>query len=198
MKPASWRLRRRNREGPQAAWPKRRNSKEELLKLLQSDMKWDDIARVRDQWKGPLYVKGILDADDAAHAVDAIGADGVAASNHGGRQLDRCLATIDALPAIAARIGDRADIYLDGGIRRGNDVIVALALGAKAVFVGRPYLYGLAAAGEDGVRSVLEILREEITRGLTLMGCPSVHALDRSWLANSGLPASPWDGSSAT
>jgi len=158
-------------------------SKEQLLKLLQPDMSWDDVAWIRDRWDGPLYVKGILHPDDAAHAVDVIGANGVVVSNHGGRQLDRCLATIDALPAIAARIGDRAEVFLDGGIRRGSDVITALALGARAVFVARPFLYGLAAAGEEGVRSVIEIFREEIARDLTLMGCPSVTALDRSWLA---------------
>jgi len=157
-------------------------SKEQLLKLLQPDMNWDDVAWIRDRWDGPMYVKGILHPDDAAHAVDVIGAEGVVVSNHGGRQLDRCLATIDALPAIAARIGDRADVFIDGGIRRGSDVITALALGAKAVFVARPFLYGLAAGGEAGVRSVIEILRDEISRDLILMGCPSVAALDRSWL----------------
>ena len=161
-------------------------SKEELLKLLQSDLNWDDVAWMRDRWKGPLYVKGVLDAEDAANAVDRIGADGIVVSNHGGRQLDRCLASIDALPAIVDRIGERADVFLDGGVRRGTDVITALALGAKAVFVGRPFLYGLAAEGESGVRSVLEIFREELQRDLTLMGCPSVSALDRSWLLPAG------------
>jgi len=161
-------------------------SKQQLVKLLKDDINWDDVAWFRDQWKGPLYVKGILDPDDAAIAVDRIGADGVVVSNHGGRQLDRCLASIDALPAIAERVGDRAEVYLDGGIRRGTDVITALALGANAVFIGRPYLYGLAAAGEDGVHGVLDIFREEISRGLALMGCPSASDLDRSWL----IPAS--------
>lgn len=157
-------------------------SKEALLKLLQSDLSWDDVRWMRERWKGPLYIKGILDPEDAAFAVDDIGADGVVVSNHGGRQLDRCLATIDALPAIVERIGERAEVFLDGGIRRGTDAIAALALGAKAVFVGRPFLYGLAAAGEDGVRSVIETFREELNRDLMLMGCPSVSALDRSWL----------------
>lgn len=155
-----------------------------LASQLQSDLTWDDVKWMRDLWPGPFYVKGILDPDDAERAVVDLGADGVVVSNHGGRQLDRCLSSIDALPAIAERIGNRAAVYLDGGVRRGTDVITALSLGAQAVFVGRPFLYGLAAGGEAGVRSVLEILRDEIVRNLTLMGCPSVQSLDASWLAN--------------
>jgi isopentenyl diphosphate isomerase/L-lactate dehydrogenase-like FMN-dependent dehydrogenase len=150
--------------------------------LIQSDMSWDDLAWIRDQWHGPLYVKGVLDADDAARAVDQIGCQGVVVSNHGGRQLDRSPASIEALPAIAARIGDRAEVFLDGGVRRGSDVITALALGAKAVFIGRPYLYGLAVAGEAGVRDVIELLRAEIARDLILMGCPASSQLDRTWV----------------
>lgn len=151
-------------------------------RYMQGDMDWDDLAWIRDQWPGPLYVKGVLDADDAARAVDGIGAQGVVVSNHGGRQLDRTLATIDALPAIVARIGDRAEVFLDGGVRRGTDVITALCLGANGVFIGRPYLYGLAAAGETGVAAVIDIFRAEMARALVLMGCPSVAALDRSWI----------------
>ncbi len=151
-------------------------------RYMQGDLHWDDLAWMREQWQGPLYVKGILDADDAARAVDQIGADGVVVSNHGGRQLDRTLSAVQALPAIAARIGDRADVYLDGGIRRGTDVITALALGAKGVFIGRPYLYGLAAGGEQGVSSVLEIFRSEMERAMILMGCADVSQLDASWL----------------
>jgi L-lactate dehydrogenase (cytochrome)/(S)-mandelate dehydrogenase len=150
--------------------------------MMQADLSWNDIKWFRDQWQGPMYIKGILDPDDAARAVDEIGCQGVVVSNHGGRQLERCLASVDALGPIVDRVGDRAEVYLDGGIRRGTDVITALALGAKGVFIGRPYLYGLAAAGEQGVGAVLEILREEIKRALILMGCPSVAALDRSWL----------------
>jgi L-lactate dehydrogenase (cytochrome) len=152
-------------------------------RYMQADLRWDDIAWMRERWKGPLYVKGVLDPDDAEHAVDRIGVEGVVVSNHGGRQLDRTLASIDALPAIAARVGDRAEVYLDGGVRRGTDVITALCLGARGVFIGRPYLYGLAAAGERGVEAVIEIFRTEIVRALILMGCPSVTALDRSWLS---------------
>jgi len=157
-------------------------SAEAQSRLMQDDLSWEDLAWMRDQWPGPLYVKGVLDPDDAARAVDEVGCQGVVVSNHGARQLDRCLATVDALPAIAARIGDRAEVYLDGGVRRGTDVITALCLGASGVFIGRPYLYGLAAGGEDGVAAVLEIFRAEMSRDLALMGCPSAAALDRSWL----------------
>lgn len=167
-------------------------SRETLASLMMGELDWDDIAFIRDRWKGPLYIKGILDPDDAAIAVDRIGAEGVVVSNHGGRQLDRALATIDALPAIVSRIGDRAEVYLDGGVRRGTDVITALCLGARGVFVGRPFLYGLVCEGESGVRSVLEIFREEIKRNLILMGCPSVADLGPDWLVRPGsLPERP-------
>lgn len=157
-------------------------SRETLAKLMMGDLNWDDLAYIRDRWKGPLYVKGILDPDDAAIAIDRIGAEGVVVSNHGGRQLDRSQASINALPAIVDRIGDRAEVYLDGGIRRGTDVIIALCLGARGVFIGRPFLYGLICDGESGVRSVLDIFRDELKRNLILMGCPTVADLDRSWL----------------
>ena len=163
-------------------------SREVLAKLMMGELDWDDIAFIRDRWKGPLYIKGVLDPDDAAIAVDKIGAEGVVVSNHGGRQLDRCLASVDALPAIVERIGERAEVYLDGGVRRGTDVITALCLGARGVFIGRPFLYGLICEGESGVRSVLEIFREEIKRNLILMGCPSVASLDRSWLIRKEQP----------
>ena len=167
-------------------------SRETLASLMMGELDWDDIAFIRDRWKGPLYIKGILDPDDAAIAVDRIGAQGVVVSNHGGRQLDRALATIDALPPIVSRIGDRAEVYLDGGVRRGTDVITALCLGARGVFIGRPFLYGLICEGEKGVRSVLEIFREEIRRNLVLMGCPSVADLGPDWLVRPGpIPGQP-------
>jgi len=153
---------------------------------MQGDLHWDDVAWMRDHWKGPLYIKGILDPDDAEKAVRDIGAQGVVVSNHGGRQLDSCLSSLDALPAIVERIGDRAEVYLDGGVRRGTDVLIALGLGAKGVFVGRPYVHGLAAAGQDGVKGVLDIFRQELVRDMVLMGLPNIGALDRSWV----LPAS--------
>lgn len=151
-------------------------------RYMQGDLNWDDLAWMRDQWPGPLYVKGVLDPDDAARAVDVIGVDGVVVSNHGGRQLDRAISTIEALPAIVEKVGNRAEVYLDGGVRRGTDVITALCLGARGVFIGRPYLYGLAAQGEAGVAAVLDIFRSEIARAMLLMGCPDVASLDRSWL----------------
>lgn len=165
-------------------------SVEAQARFMQADLHWDDLAWMREHWQGPIYIKGLLDPDDAAHAVDQIGVDGLVVSNHGGRQLDHALATIDALPAIAQRVGDRCEVLLDGGVRRGTDVIKALCLGARGVFIGRPYVYGLAAAGEAGVRDVLEILRAEMERAMVLMGCPSVAQLDSSWL----LPALPAHG----
>jgi isopentenyl diphosphate isomerase/L-lactate dehydrogenase-like FMN-dependent dehydrogenase len=123
----------------------------------------------------------VLDAEDAARAVD-LGATGVVVSNHGGRQLDGSVATLDALPAIAHRVGDRAEILLDGGVRRGTDIVKALCLGAKAVCIGRPYLYGLGARGPEGVAHVLRILKEEVSRTMTLMGVDRLEDLDESWL----------------
>ncbi len=154
----------------------------EQERYMQSDLNWDDLAWMRDHWKGPLYVKGIMDAEDAGRAVDQVGVEGVVVSNHGGRQLDHAQATLDALPAIVDRVGGKAEVLLDGGVRRGTDVIIALALGAKAVMVGRPYAYGLAADGERGVVDVLKLIEEDVARALVLMGCPAASALDRSWL----------------
>lgn len=151
-------------------------------RLMQADLDWDDLKWMRERWPGPLYVKGVLDPEDAARAVDEVGCEGVVVSNHGGRQLDRALPAIDALPAVVDRIGGRGAVYCDSGFRRGSDVVTALALGADGVFVGRPWLYGLAGGGEVGVRMVIETLRSEISRTLILMGCPNVASLDRSWL----------------
>jgi L-lactate dehydrogenase (cytochrome)/(S)-mandelate dehydrogenase len=129
----------------------------------------------------------VLHPDDAARAVE-LGADGVVVSNHGGRQLDGAQATLDALPAVVDRVGGTVPVVLDGGVRRGSDVVKALCLGATAVAIGRPYLYGLAAAGPPGVEHVLAILREEIQRTLTLLGCQSVHDLGREHLVAAGGP----------
>ncbi|KQY54266.1 alpha-hydroxy acid oxidase [Nocardioides sp. Root140] len=147
--------------------------------LLRPDLGWDDFARIRDMWDGPVYLKGVLEADDAQRAVE-LGADGVLVSNHGGRQLDGAPAALDALPAVVERVGGRVPVFLDGGVRRGTDVVKALALGATAVGIGRPYVYGLAARGQEGVEHVLEIFRDEIVRTLTLMGVADVASLDRS------------------
>jgi isopentenyl diphosphate isomerase/L-lactate dehydrogenase-like FMN-dependent dehydrogenase len=144
-------------------------------------IRWDDLAWMREQWTKPLFVKGILDPDDAARAVD-IGADGIVVSNHGGRQIDGVMATIDALPAIAQRVGGQVPVLLDGGVRRGTDVVKALCLGASAVLVGRPHIYGLAADGTNGVEQVLEIFRDEILRTMTFMGVENLKQLDRTRL----------------
>jgi len=151
-------------------------------RMMMLDLHWDDMRWVRDRWKGKLYIKGLLDPDDAERAVVEIGADGVVVSNHGGRQLDHALAALDALPAIRERLGARGEVLMDGGIRRGSDIIKALCLGADGVFVGRPYVYGLAAGGRQGVKEVIDLLRADLHRTMVLMGCPDVAKLDRSWV----------------
>lgn len=142
---------------------------------------WDDIGWVRERWNGPLIVKGILRADDARHASD-LGADAIVVSNHGGNALDATPATLRVLPGIVDAVGDRVEVLADGGIRRGADVVKAVALGARAVLVGRAYIWGLAASGEAGVDRVLKLLHDGIGRTLTLLGCPSVAELDRSYV----------------
>jgi pre-mycofactocin synthase len=139
---------------------------------------WADIAWLREQWDGPVLVKGVMHPEDARRAVDA-GADAISVSNHGGNNLDGTPASIRALPAIADAVGSDAEVLLDGGIRRGSDVVKALALGARAVLVGRAYLWGLAANGEAGVHNVLEILRAGIDETLLGLGRGSVHDLRR-------------------
>ncbi len=140
-----------------------------------------DLEELRARWSGPLLVKGILTAEDARRAVDA-GADAIIVSNHGGRQLDGCVTSLGALPEVVDAVGDRAEVLLDGGVRRGSDVVKALALGARACMVGRPWLWGAACGGADGVEDVLRLLFEEIDRALALVGRPSVAELDRSAL----------------
>lgn len=140
---------------------------------------WADIEWLRELWKGPLVVKGVLTGSDARRALEC-GADAIVVSNHGGRQLDTAPATIEALQEVEAEVGGRVELLLDGGVRRGTDVVKAIACGARAVLIGRPYLYGMAIAGEKGVRQVLEIFRTDISRTLKLMGRESVADLDRS------------------
>jgi L-lactate dehydrogenase (cytochrome)/(S)-mandelate dehydrogenase len=149
--------------------------------LIRVDLGWADIEWMREQWRGRLFVKGILDPADAVRAIEA-GADGVVVSNHGGRQLDGAVPSLAALPAIAAAVAGRGEVLMDGGIRRGSDVVKALCLGADAVCIGRPFLYGLAVGGQAGVSDILRILRAEIARTMTLMGVHRVGDLDRSWL----------------
>jgi isopentenyl diphosphate isomerase/L-lactate dehydrogenase-like FMN-dependent dehydrogenase len=149
--------------------------------ITRATFAWDDLAWIREHWPGTVYVKGVLDPDDALRAV-AMGCDGVVVSNHGGRQLDHSLSALDALGPVVAAVGDRAEVLLDGGIRRGTDVVKALALGARAVLIGRPQIYGLIVGHERGVADVLEIFRAELDRALALMGIENVQELDRSWV----------------
>jgi isopentenyl diphosphate isomerase/L-lactate dehydrogenase-like FMN-dependent dehydrogenase len=142
---------------------------------------WSDLAWLRSIWPGTLVVKGIMSARDAAQAVE-IGADGVVVSNHGGRQLGSAPATADVLPEVVAEVGPDLPVLVDGGIRRGTDVLKALALGARAVLVGRPYLFGLSAAGQAGVESVIDILHRELDRALALSGQRSVVDLESGLL----------------
>jgi isopentenyl diphosphate isomerase/L-lactate dehydrogenase-like FMN-dependent dehydrogenase len=142
------------------------------LGLLESGLEWDYVAELVERWKVPVLVKGLVTAEDAVLACEH-GASGVVVSNHGGRQLDGAIASLEALPEVVAAVGDRAEVYLDGGVRRGSDVAMALALGARAVLVGRPVMYGLALGGAKGVEQVLAILREETENALALLGCRS-------------------------
>jgi (S)-mandelate dehydrogenase len=130
---------------------------------------WDDLKRVRDTWSGKFIIKGIVRVSDAERAV-ALGADAIVVSNHGGRQLDASLATLDALGPIAEAVGSRLEVLVDGGIRRGSDIVIAIALGAKAVLIGRATLYGMCAAGESGAELALDILRDELVRTMQLCG----------------------------
>ena len=149
--------------------------------LEQSMVCWDDLRWIRDAWGGPIVVKGVHTADDARRALDG-GASAVVVSNHGGRQLDGVAATIRVLPEVIAAVGGRVEVLLDGGIRRGGDVVKALCLGARAVLIGRAYAYGLGAAGGAGVNRAIEILRADIVRTLTLLGVGSTSALDESFV----------------
>jgi L-lactate dehydrogenase (cytochrome) len=151
---------------------------------------WEEIAWIRENFDGPVIVKGVLTAEDCRRALD-LGCNGVVVSNHGGRQLDSTQATIEVLPEIVEAVGDKMEVLLDSGVRRGKDVVKALALGAKAVLVGRYYVWGLAIGGQEGVSHVLGQLRAEVKNTLQLMGCPSVHDLDRSWIAHAPLPSVP-------
>ncbi len=149
-----------------------------------SRLAWDDLAWLRQRWSGPLVVKGILTPEDAVAARQA-GADGVIVSNHGGRQLDGAVAPLGVLPSIAAVAGGMA-VMIDGGIRRGTDVLKALALGADFAFLGRPFLYAAALAGEAGVAHAIGLLSQEIDRDLALLGCPDIAALDAGYLDGAG------------
>jgi isopentenyl diphosphate isomerase/L-lactate dehydrogenase-like FMN-dependent dehydrogenase len=142
---------------------------------------WDDLAWVREVWGGPVVVKGVLRADDARLAVSA-GADAIVVSNHGGRQLDHAPSSISALPAIVDAVGGDLEVYFDSGIRRGSDIVKALALGARACLAGRALVYGLGAGGDAGAARALQLLEQELRLALALLGCRSVQELGRGWL----------------
>jgi L-lactate dehydrogenase (cytochrome) len=152
-----------------------------LFEQLDPSVTWHDLRSLIDRWGGPFVIKGIMSSNDARRAADA-GASAVMVSNHGGRQLDGSAAAVEVLPKIVDAVGEQLEIILDGGVRRGVHVLKALALGAKACAVGRPYLYGLAAAGEAGVSKVLEILKTELVLAMMLSGCTDVRTIDRSLL----------------
>ena len=137
-----------------------------------------DVAWLVEQWGGPVVVKGVLSVADAVAAVDA-GASAVVLSNHGGRQLDRAPVPLELLPSVVAAVGDRVEVYVDSGIRSGGDVVAALGLGARAVMLGRPYLYGLMAGGQAGVDTCLDILTGEMRRAMGMLGTPTVDAVTR-------------------
>lgn len=143
---------------------------------------WDDLGWIREQWSGPIVIKGVMGAEDARRAI-GVGADAIVVSNHGGRQLDGTPGTLRVLPEVVAAVDGAVPVLVDGGVRRGSDVVKALALGAAAVLVGRPYVFGLAAGGEAGVARILEIFREEMIRTMQLLGCRSIGELgtDHLW-----------------
>ena len=147
---------------------------------------WQDLPWIRARWDGPIVIKGVLTAADARRAVD-VGASAIVVSNHGGNALDGAMPTLRVLPEIVAAVGAQVDVLLDGGVRRGVDVVKVLALGAKAVSLGRAYLYGLLAAGEPGVVRVLELFRQQIDEALAFLGVTSLDELEPSLL---DIPAS--------
>jgi isopentenyl diphosphate isomerase/L-lactate dehydrogenase-like FMN-dependent dehydrogenase len=149
--------------------------------LARSSVTWADMHWIREAWQGPIVIKGVLTAEDARRSLDS-GADAIVVSNHGGRQLDCVAPTLAALPEVIGAVEGRCEVLLDGGIRRGSDVVKALCLGARAVLIGRAYAYGLGGAGDDGVARAIEILRSGIVRTLRLLGCRSVAELDSTYV----------------
>jgi L-lactate dehydrogenase (cytochrome) len=152
-----------------------------MLKMVASPFSWSDIEYLRERWDGKMAVKGLLSGADAKIAA-SLGSDAVIISNHGGRQLDGAPATFRVLPEVVDAVGDSVEVLLDGGVRRGSHVVKAVALGARAVFIGRPYLYGLAAGGQAGVEHILDLFRSEIERTMVLLGCASVAELGPEWV----------------
>jgi L-lactate dehydrogenase (cytochrome) len=150
--------------------------------LEKADVTWDDFRWIRDAWRGPILVKGVHRADDARRAVD-VGVDAIIVSNHGGRQLDGVPASLRMLPDVLDAVNGRIEVLMDGGIRRGSDIVKALCLGARAVLIGRAYGYGLAAGGHAGVARAIDILRTDMIRTMKLLGCPSVQGLGRDFIS---------------
>jgi L-lactate dehydrogenase (cytochrome) len=149
--------------------------------LARAVVTWEDLRWIRESWSGPIVVKGLLTGDDGRRAVD-VGASAVVVSNHGGRQLDSVFPTLRALPEVVSAVNGQVEVLMDGGVRRGADIVKAICLGARAVLIGRAYAYGLAAGGHAGVVRALEILRTDVERTVRLLGCPSIGALDRSYV----------------
>ena len=147
--------------------------------LASSVVTWEDFRWLREVWPGPIVAKGVLTGDDARRAIDA-GAAGVVVSNHGGRQLDGVSPTLRVLPEVVKAVNSQIEVLMDGGVRRGGDIIKALCLGARAVLVGRAYAYGMAAAGAPGVARAISILRADLDRTMKLLGCRSLSDLDKS------------------
>ena len=162
-------------------------SRQRMKEMFDGTVTWKDLEWIREEWDGPIAVKGVLRAEQAREAADH-GVDAVIVSNHGGRQMDHVPATLEVLPDIADAVGDRVEVLFDSGIRRGADIVTALALGARAVLVGRAHLYGLAAAGEAGVRHAIDILAEELRMSMALCGATALSGLDRDLLRLSGPP----------
>jgi len=154
---------------------------DEVNEQFSASVNWKDAVVIRKQWKGAFMLKGIQCVEDAVKAAE-IGATGIILSNHGGRQLDGAPATLDLLPEVVRAVGNKVEVLIDGGIMRGSDVVKAIALGAKCVLIGRAYLYGLSAGGEAGVTRVFDILKDEITRVMRLIGCTSLEELNSSYV----------------
>ena len=164
--------------------------------LEQTMVTWRDLGWIREAWGGPVVVKGVLTGEDARRAVDE-GASAIVVSNHGARQLDGVSATLRALPEVIAAVNGQVEVLLDGGIRRGTDVVKALCLGARAVLIGRAYAYGLGAAGGPGVARAIDIIKSDVVRTMKLLGCASVADLDRSYVdVNTILPTCSLDSMS--
>jgi L-lactate dehydrogenase (cytochrome) len=170
--------------------PPDQRSLSKIEDMFDGTVRWEDLDWIRELWDGPILAKGVLRPEEAIQAAEH-GLDGVIVSNHGGRQLDHLPATIDVLPGIVDAVGDRLDVLVDSGFRRGSDIAAALALGAKAVLIGRAHLYGLAAAGEPGVRHCIDILAQELRMTMQLCGARNIAELDRSLIRRRQPPAVP-------